>query len=66
MKIKDLIKIYGLPVICNNVDELKKEIEKSKEESFKYQVEWWILRFRNGKIFYYDPIKRNWENLENG
>jgi hypothetical protein len=64
MKLEDLIRIYGLPKYIDNMQELKKIIEKSKEESFKYPIEWWLLKFINGKIFYYDHIKRDWELLE--
>jgi len=69
LKLSDLIKIYGFPAIIDNYDYglLKKIIEKTKEESLKEirPIEWWCLKFEHGKIFYYDPIKRNWENLEN-
>jgi hypothetical protein len=64
MKIEDLIRIYGYPQYINSMQELKELIKKSKEESFKYPIEWWVLKFQNGKIFYYDHIKRDWEELE--
>jgi hypothetical protein len=64
MKLEDLIRVYGFPKYIDNLQELKQLIEKSKEESFKHPIEWWIIRFVNGKIFYYDYIKKGWEPLD--
>jgi hypothetical protein len=64
MKLVDLIRVCGFPKYIDNLQELKRLIEKSKKESFKHPIEWWIIRFVNGKIFYYDYIKKGWELLD--
>jgi hypothetical protein len=64
LKVEDLVKIYGLPIVCKNIDELKKEIEKTKEKSLTTPIQWWLLKFQNGEVYYYNSSKRDWEVLE--
>jgi hypothetical protein len=65
MKLEDLVKVYGLPIICKTIEDLKIDIRSAKDESLVYgQVEWWCLKFVDGKIYYYDPSKKDWELLE--
>jgi hypothetical protein len=67
MKLNELIKIYNLPITIRDKETLIKLIEKLKEES-KFRsseyIDWWILRFRNGVVYYYSPEKHDWEKLE--
>jgi hypothetical protein len=65
MKLEDLIRIYGFPRSIHSIETLRKYIEKSKKESLEIgPIEWWVLKFQNGEVYYYNSSKRDWEVLE--
>jgi hypothetical protein len=68
MKFKELIELYGFPVFLDDERQLKEIIEDKKKDSLLLKkgehIDWWILQFKDGKAYCYNPNNHDWELLE--
>ncbi|MEM2178180.1 MAG: hypothetical protein QW272_05110 [Candidatus Methanomethylicaceae archaeon] len=63
--INEIIRKYGFPEVFlykrNAVELLEKQILSCLNESNSQQIEWWILKFVNGKLYVYDHKINDWK-----